>query len=93
MLKHLIVAMVLMTTPTYAEDITPQYVKENYPLALSGPCKDNESGERGGCYMFLRPDGQFYMVFVQKNAPVFMRLTKGDGTYETVWTATTGTPI
>lgn len=86
----LVLPLVLAAFMTKAEEpITPDQVREKYPLALSGPCQDNESKLKGGCYMFARPDGRFYMVFVHDGKPLFMRLTH-EGGYETVWHAPEG---
>jgi hypothetical protein len=71
-----------------ATALTPDDVLRQYPLLESGPCVDNESGERGFCFLFRSGDG-YYMVFMQDDAPVFMRHVVPPNPYQTIWRADT----
>jgi hypothetical protein len=76
-----------------AEPITPDYVKENFPLVYAAPCTDQHTDELGSCFFFERPDGFYYLVFVQENEAMEMRETAADG-YRIIWQnpAYTGSP-
>ena len=83
-MKALLFATLLfVSAPAIA--LTPNEVRENYPLLTQAPCSDSESGQSGRCYMFDRGDGTFYMVFTQQGEPVFVRQTLKEGGYITVW--------
>ena len=82
-----------LCAPAHANELTPNDVRERYPLVSRAPCSDNETGERGHCFVFAIPSGGVYMVFVQSGEPVFMRRTLQTAGYETVWSAESGIPI
>ena len=88
----LALCLALWGTTTKAETITPQYLIDNYPLATIGGCTDSESGEEGKCFIFLAGDG-YYLVFVQKDEPVFIRQVKPPNPYVEVWRAKLGVSL
>jgi hypothetical protein len=66
-----------------AETVTPDWILANTELVHVADCTDQESGERGTC--FLSQDAtNIYMTFVQDAEPVFIRRTMPMG-YEQVW--------
>jgi len=67
---------------------TPDDVLRQYPMIDRGNCTDNESGERGFCFLFRDGPG-FYMVFTQDGEPVFMRHVVPPAPYQTIWRADT----
>jgi hypothetical protein len=75
--------------PSVATALTPDDVRERYPLMQRNSCTDNETGEQGICFLFEAPYG-FYMVFVQQGQPVFLRRVVPPAAYETIWRATPG---
>jgi len=79
----LLAAMLLVCNPAFA--LSPNEVRENYPMITQSACLDSETGQLGHCFMFDRGDGTFYMVFTQHGEPVFVRQTLKDGGYITVW--------
>ncbi len=81
-------ASLAMTAVMAQTTLTPDDVLRQYPLIDRGPCTDNESGERGFCFLFRAGDG-FYMVFMQNDAPVFMRHVVPPNPYQTIWRADT----
>ena len=79
-----------LCAPANADGLTPDDVRERYPLISTAPCIDNESGDNGHCFVFAIPSGGIYMVFVQRGEPVFMRRTLPEGGYETIWQSESG---
>lgn len=83
-LTILVSCIVLMTATKALADLTPDEVRDRYPMVSTAPCTDEESGERGHCYLFWAGNG-YYLVFVQDREPVFMRYMEPPEPYETVW--------
>jgi hypothetical protein len=84
-MKYFAIA-ILMTLATTASAITPDEVRGEYPLIVSGDCTIDNTGELGRCFIYkdTENEGFIYMVFVQDSMPVFMRHAGPDGFYK-VW--------
>lgn len=52
---------------------------------FQGECVDNETGERGMCYVSKSLAGDYYTVFYQDDVLMFIRKSLPGGSYETVW--------
>jgi len=78
-------ALLALTTPALA--LTPDEVRNQYPLVNQSPCSDNETGEQGHCFLFMAEDGNFYLVFTQNGKPTFVRFVQPGQPYQTVWKA------
>lgn len=88
-LSTILFAFLAMT----AMALTPEEVREQYPLRVQGVCTDRVSGEQGRCYVFDTGEG-VYMVFVQNGRPVFMRYVEnGSQSFEEVWRAAQGVAL
>lgn len=86
--KKLMAPLLLSTFALTAQaetNLTPDEVRSLYPMVGNGSCKDNETGERGRCYIFDAGDGDKYMVFTQYGKPVFMRFVADGEPYRQVW--------
>jgi hypothetical protein len=82
--KALLLALLFVSHGAMA--ITPDEVRQQFPLIQSGQCTDNESGEHGVCYLFATGES-FYLVFTQNGAPIFMRHVVPPDDYQEVWRA------
>ena len=83
-MKYILSLLLLLwtTLPSISEELPP--VPEggiNY--FLQGPCKDNESGLKGYCFMGKTNDGRTILTFWQDDELMFIRQVVGDG-YETI---------
>jgi hypothetical protein len=84
-----IASLVMMASTARGQTtLTPDDVLRQYPMIDRGACTDNESGERGFCFVFQTGDG-YYLVFTQNQAPVFMRHVVPPNPYRTIWRADT----
>jgi len=81
-----VLAGILLLMATVASAITPDEIRQKYPLVRVDNCTDAPSGEEGICYIFqdTDTDGHVYMVFVQDGQPVFARHASKAG-YNRVW--------
>jgi hypothetical protein len=80
----LVLLFASLATTTHA--LAPDDVRAKYPLVSAQPCQDNESKERGTCFLFDAGDS-LYMVFVQNGHPVFIRQVVPGSPYVEVWRA------
>jgi hypothetical protein len=71
--------------PSVGLALTPDEVRNQYPLFNQAPCTDNETGEQGHCFLFMAEDGNVYLVFTQSGEPVFVRFVRRGQPYEEVW--------
>jgi len=69
-------------------NLTPNDVRERFPLIQRAPCTDQESGEGGLCFLF-DAGNSFYMVFTQQGVAIFMRHVVPPNPYQTIWRADT----
>jgi hypothetical protein len=53
------------------------------------PCRDNETGQEGHCYIGQANDGTVYMTFWQRDELQFIRKVLSRTEYEQVWTRAT----
>jgi hypothetical protein len=51
----------------------------------TSPCIDNETGERGICFVGHDKSGTLYLTFFQQGVLMFIRKVTGENTYEVVW--------
>jgi hypothetical protein len=90
--------LVLLTVVTMAGNglaetsLTPDDVRERYTLIQRAPCTDDESGAEGTCFLYQAPN-EYYLVFVQRGQPTFMRHVVPGMPYQTIWRNTPGTNI
>lgn len=87
-LRPILLGLLLVhVASTTKAEVTPEWIRQNTQLVYVTDCTDEESGERGTC--FLSQDASFiYMTFVQDNQPVFIRRmirSEIGVTYEQIW--------
>jgi hypothetical protein len=91
-MRYLLALCLALWATTTNADITPDQVLEMYPLYQHAQCEDNETGDKGTCFMFKAGE-DFYLVFVQEGKPVFMRYIKPPNPYVEVWRAPQGVSL
>lgn len=91
-MRHFAIALSLALFPSGALAENPDWVRENTQLVRVMPCTDNESGERGTCFLSVDPPVT-YMTFVQDGQPVFIRRVVPGQPYQTIWRAPVGEPL
>lgn len=60
-------------------------IPENLSYVFSSECEDKETGTKGTCHVFTDPEGWYYTAFWLHEELMFIRRSKGDTPYETVW--------
>lgn len=78
----LVLCLSLWATTTRAEP--PPVPEGGLTFFLEQPCRDQESGQKGYCYMGKSQDGTVYMTFWQNGELMLIREVTGD-TYITIW--------
>ena len=79
-------SLFLSGTSSAQVTVDPDWILANTELVHVADCTDQESGERGTC--FLSEDGPvIYMTFVQDAEPVFIRQVVPGQPYQTIWRA------
>lgn len=53
-------------------------------MLYSSPCSDDETGEKGMCYIMQDQEGNNYVTFWQDETLMFIRQLVGDG-YTVIW--------
>jgi hypothetical protein len=90
-MRLILILLMFLASPLYG--LTPNEVVAKFPLVQEGACTDNESGERGHCFIFDTGDG-IYLVFTQNGEPVLMRrVVNGTEGFTEVWRAPAGTSL
>jgi len=90
-MRYIIALCLALWGTTTKADITVGEVLK-LPLMQRSGCQDNETGEVGMCYLFQGSDG-YYLLFTQKDMPVFMRYIKPPNPYVEVWRAPRGVSL
>lgn len=82
---RLLPTAMLVLCPSIGQANEPPPIPEggiNY--YLEGACLDNETGQKGYCYMGTTHDGRTLMTFWQNDVLMLIREVVGDG-YKSVW--------
>lgn len=84
-MKYLLCFLLMFATAARADE-PPPIPEGGLAFFLEGPCSDNETGERGYCYMGRATDGSVYLTFYQDDELMMVRKVTGDS-YKTIWQA------
>lgn len=87
MRRYAILALLFFAFPVGAEPLklTPNEVRNTYPLVNQSNCTDNETGQAGQCFLFSATGEYYYLVFTQEGSPVLMRYVVPGLPYTEVW--------
>ena len=84
MLRIFLAIFLLIASPVLANE-PPDPPEGGFVVLFASPCSDDESGEKGECYLLQAvKDGVQYVTFYQGERLMFIRKVVGDS-YETVW--------
>lgn len=79
----LTVLLAVLSAPVSANE-APAVPEGGLSLVLQQSCVDNESGQKGDCYLMQAMDGKMYLTFWQGGIMMFIREVVGD-IYTNIW--------
>lgn len=83
MMMRYIALCALLASPVAANE-APPVPEGGLQFIWQAPCTDDESGEKGFCYLGKTKDGKTYLTFWQDDILMFIREVVGDS-YITIW--------
>lgn len=83
MFRMFILVTILMAGMAVANEPPP--LPEGHTYQFSSACTDKETGTQGTCHVFKDNEGWYYTAFWLRGELMFIRRSKDDTGYETVW--------
>lgn len=79
-----ILLLLSMTHFSTAETTPPPVPEGGLTFIMQQSCMDNETGQKGYCYLGKDKDGKIFLTFWQDGILMFIREVVGDS-YITIW--------
>jgi len=83
-MKRYVLAALLLASPVVGQELPP-VPEGGLNHFHESPCTDNETKERGMCYLSNDRQGTIYLTFIQNERITFIRRLRPEGGYETMY--------